>query len=161
MAAGGSGASCCLTRALVRPRGGLLQKPCLRASEGRRGSHLEQLRRIEISIIEKARRARDLFSASSSSSARWLEDLVEALHPLAENSVAALQLNKPSACTARLRVCLRNSFLRSSIQRRFLLSCSRSSRRRVSSRSSSSSCAMRCRWCERSASSSASSRGRS
>ena len=32
---------------LVRPRGGLLQKPCLRAAEGRRGSHLEQLRRIE------------------------------------------------------------------------------------------------------------------
>ena len=61
-----------------------------------------------------------------------------------------------SRLTACLRVCLRYS----SIQRRFLLSRSRSSRHRVSSRSSSSSCAMRCRWCKRSASSSASSRGR-
>ena len=31
---------------IVRPRGGLFQKPCLHASEGRRGSHLEQLRRV-------------------------------------------------------------------------------------------------------------------
>ena len=42
---------------VIRPRSGLFQKPCLHATEGRRGSHLfEQLRRFEISIIEKARK---------------------------------------------------------------------------------------------------------
>ena len=42
---------------LVRPRSGLLQEPCLHASEGRRGSHIEQLRRFE--IIKKARKRED------------------------------------------------------------------------------------------------------
>ena len=59
---------------VVRPRGGLFQKPCLHASEalllqkpclhaleGRRESHFEQLRRIESRESEKNERARDLF----------------------------------------------------------------------------------------------------
>ena len=46
-------------------RGGLFQKPCLHASEGRRGSHLEQLRRVFLSIWDHSSiwRAFFLFSA--------------------------------------------------------------------------------------------------
>ena len=65
---------------LLRPHGGLLQKPCLHALEGRRGSYLEQLRRIE-SLREKTT-ARGLFSrASSSSSVRLRKDFTKLSPP--------------------------------------------------------------------------------
>ena len=81
----------------------------------------------------------------------------EAHHPQAENSVAALQLQ----CAAWLARSLSMILLRPPTRlRRFLFSRSSSMPRSVSTRSSQSRPATRARWCERSASSSASSRGR-
>ena len=85
------------------------------------------------------------------------EDLAEVRHPLAENSVAALQLFNALPSSLALFV---DEIVEAVHPPAEISSRSRSSQRRVSSRSSSSSRAMRCRWCERSASSSASSRGR-
>ena len=103
----------------VRPRSGLLQEPCLHAPEGRRGSHLfEQLRRFEISIIEKARKRElvcacarsrraappaggELFSALPSS--RSLSMILLRLYPL-----AALQLHTALSFAEELPIELRD-----------------------------------------------------
>ena len=85
---------------ILHQRGELLHKPCLHASEGRRESYFE-LRRIERSRKRENESSGSFFArASSSSSVRSHEDLAKG-HPLAENSVAALQLFNalPSSAT--------------------------------------------------------------
>ena len=99
-----------------------------------------------------------IFCSRASSSARLRKNLAELRHPQAENSVAALQLFNALPSSLALSV---NEIVEAvHPPRRYLFSRSRSKPRRVSSRSSSSRPAMRARWCERSASSSASLQGR-
>ena len=92
---------------------------------------------------------------------RSLEDLAEALHPLAKNSVAALQLpNKPLRLHRSLAGLLEKLVLAVQHPAEFFVVALLLLAAQSFSRSSLLSCAMRCRWCERSASSSASLQGR-
>ena len=89
---------------IVRPRGGLFQKPCLHASEGRRGSHLEQLRRVFLSIWDHSS---IWYSARSPAkiSVLFLEDLDAALQRLTLQSLAVdpLRAIRSSARSRSLR----------------------------------------------------------
>ena len=109
---------------------------------------------------EKKRELGIFFScASLSLSVRLRKDLAELRHPQAENSVAALQLFNalPSSLALSVDKIVKAVHPPAEISVLAL----RSTRHRVSPRSfSQSSCKMRCRWCERSASSSASLQGR-
>ena len=125
--------------------GGLLQEPCLHAPEG-----LEEV--ISLSSCGGSKSSkRNESSESFFHLCACARISTEARHPQAENRL--LRSSSSMRCLARSRSLSMISLRPPTRRRRCLFLRSSSIRHRVSPRSSQSSCAMRCRWCERSASS--------